>query len=324
MRLWLFSFTVLGFLLGTSLASAEEGSLAPVKVLVSLGEMKSGSTQEWRKSVCTDLHAIANAQVDRGVQVTCRNFEPLHAIDTYLQQLKKGQAYHLRLIKGFRNSYHLDISHWSRTIESDFTSLSWQINSGESGLKQVLANFFSFISQEEALKINYLLSALATSDEISYNFKDLHFTRKSDRKRISNGTALSVFEKESTAHARYLKARIEMALLFTTTLPEDTNLLQPDSSLATALIKAGRVARAKDTQWRRQVRPEDRASSQLVQFIIENPDAQQQDWAELSLLLGSNAHFEVPPMTKTSFEPVAANNFAAKLKKPAGKLIFLF
>lgn len=298
---------------------------APVRVLVSLGEMSSAKDMAWRKEACARIHKLGNQMVSQGLQVTCRNFEPLHAIDTYLQQLKHGQSFHVRLVKGFRNSYRLDITNWNRTFASDFNVVSWNINDAEKALQEVMANFFNFIQTEQNLKTQWLLSVLPTTDVVSYDYKNLSFVERKGRKRVSTVAALRLFEQESSANAKYLQARAELAILFSTLIPDDSQFLKPDSTLEAALIKAGRVAQAKNKYWRRWVRADHRTGSALTSFIMESNDQDARDWQGLSAILGTAGAFEVPPQSSLPLDirkPAPA--LSSKTTSPAAKLIYLF
>lgn len=327
-------FAFFGLLTGTAQA-APTGS--PVRILVSVGEMGPDKDLDWRREACGVMHDLGNQMITGGVQITCRNFDPLHAIDTYLQQLKKDNTYHIRLLRGFKGSFRLSITNWNRTLESDFNTVGWSIGREPhtearraDGIKSIVANFYSFIRDEEALKSQWLLSARNHTEVVSYDFKDLSFRSKKDRKKISVIQAAQLFEKENAVNAKYLRTRQEMSVLFSTVLPVDGNILKPDSSLETILIRAARQARVHSDFWKEVVRPDDRSTSDLTSYLIENDDGDPADWQNLSGLLGLDAsrNFEIPPMIErtpvdisTSFPAARA---ATAAKKSSARLIRLF
>ena len=336
MKVLLCLFTLIALFAGEAL-SAPLATATPVRLLVSLGEMGPDKNMEWRREACNEIYEMGKQIIPGGVQVTCRLFDPHHAIDTYLQQLKKDNTYHVRLLRGFKGSLRLSITNWERNLESDFGTIGWSIGREPhtaprriEGIKAIFANFLTFVRDEEAIKSQWLLSARNHSEIISYDFKELSFKSVKDRKKISVDQAASLFEKENAANAKYLRTRMEMALLFSVALPADANILKPDLALETTLIKAARQARAQSEMWRDVVRADDRSVSDLTSYLIENDDTDASDWQNLSGLLGLDAarSFEIPAQIEdsTMSARTATAPYAAKTnsKKSTARLIYLF
>ncbi|KYG64775.1 hypothetical protein AZI86_11260 [Bdellovibrio bacteriovorus] len=281
------------------------------RVLVSVGELGPNKDLQWRKEICADIHNIGNQMMTEGVQVTCRQ-DSIHVIDTYLQQLKGDNQYHIRVLKGFKGAYRLSVSNWNRQFESDFATLGWNIGRephtrdlGQDGLMVVLTNFFSYLENETALKTEWLLNARTLSNAITYDFKNLSFKSVKDRKRISVATALRLFEQENPENMDYLRSRQEMALAYAAIARNDLNILNPEDNLLDILEKAALQGRQAALRWSRVITFDERAVSKLTLELIQE--------ASDEALPGGN---DVQQRPVTSELPTP--------KKALGKLVYLF
>lgn len=302
----LIALTFSMLLFGAGLAQAAE----PVRVLVSVGELSPNKDLQWRKDICAEVHHIGNQRMASGVQVSCRQ-DSIHVIDTYLQQLKGDNEYHIRILRGFKGSYRLSVSNWNRKYESDFSILGWDIGRephmrerGPEGLRVVLGNFFSYLENETALKTEWLLNARTLSNSITYDFKNLTFKSVKDRKRITISTALRLFELENPENVDYLRSRQEMALAYAAISANNLNILNPEDTLLEILEKAALQGRQAALPWDHVISFDERVFSKLTVELIE-------DAAEESL--------QAPQTQSAKAVPAPVTN-----KKPLGKLIYLF
>lgn len=301
---WTLTLTL--FLLGalSSLADAK-----PVRLLVSVGELGPNADLSWQREACSLIHQIGNQVVSAGLQVSCRQ-DSIHVIDTYLQQLKTDNSYHIRLLRGYKGSYRVSVSNWNRSLDSDFGSLSWNIGREpsrpslrEDGLNAVLANFFLYLEEEELLKTQWLIMARNHSKSITFDFRHLRFKSRKDGKFLSVEAAARLFEKESTQNAEYLRSHQEIALAFTTMSPADLNYFKPEGSLRILLEKAAREGQRAATYWRHVVKFDDRGASGLTLELINT--------------VGKEA---LPPRNQSA----TINPPLRQALKPLGKLIYLF
>lgn len=295
------------FLFGAT-APAQAADVA-LRVLVSVGDLSPAKDLEWRKDLCTTVHQIGNQVVSQGVQISCRQ-DLINVIDTYLQQLKADNSYHIRILRGFKGSYRVSVSNWNRQFESDFGTLGWNIGREphtkalrQEALQAVLMNFFSYLANETSLKSEWLLNARNHSRTISYDFKDLVFKSTRDRKKISVDTAIRLFEKESLENAEYLRSRQEMALAYAAVSPQGLNILNPEDTLMGILEKAAREGHKASLPWGQAISFDERGASKLTIDLIDGSEKEDLTLKDIIAL----------PITLPKL-----------LKKPLGKLIFLF
>lgn len=194
---------------------------APKKILVSVGDLKENDKPQWRRDTCASVHAIANQVSDTAVDVTCRSFDTLNFVDSYLAQAKQDNAYHIRITRGYNGDVFVDLINWSRVHETDFTTLGWKFNDNtqnkmkkEEAMARFIANFFLYASNEEAFKAGLLVNGAAESTSIEYDQEHGKFKDKTTKADLSVYQAYSQFEAESPRKKNYLRTGIQLGVMF--------------------------------------------------------------------------------------------------------------
>lgn len=205
------------FLLATS---PESALAAPVKVLVSVGDLKDNSDTSWKKSMCDKVHVMANQVNADSVHITCRSFDTTSFKDDKLDSLQKDHSFHLRVMRTTNSDLLIDATNWQRKHNSDFKSLAWKFNDAphqkvtkDQAFHKAMTNFFFYVANEKAFKAGLLVNGAAESSSIAYDQKKGFFLDKATQEPISIDKAVTLFENESEEKKNFLRAGIEVGAM---------------------------------------------------------------------------------------------------------------
>ncbi|MBY0413946.1 MAG: DUF3943 domain-containing protein [Bdellovibrionales bacterium] len=195
---------------------------APVKkVLISVGDFKENDKKEWKRETCLEVYTIANqiADVNKGVDIVCREFDTSNMIDEKLKGLSTKFDYHLRITRSQNGAVDMDAYNWSKKSDSDFRSVGWKFKDGtgkgatkEEAFSKIVGNFFLYTANEQAYKAALLINGIKESEQIDFNTKTGQFVDKATNLPIPLETAYSLYENESPRKRNYLRAGIEIGV----------------------------------------------------------------------------------------------------------------
>lgn len=192
----------------------------PKKVLVSVGDLKENDSLKWKKQTCNSVYTIANQVIGSAVDVTCRTFDTSSFLDPELDRFKSEHAFHLRILRGGNGEIHMDVTHWSRRHETDFTTLGWKFRENlkdsdmqEKAMSKALANFFLFSAHQDSFKAGLLVNGVSESQQIEYDQKNGVFRDKFSKAPLSINQAYGLYEKESDRKRNYLRTGIEIGVV---------------------------------------------------------------------------------------------------------------
>ncbi|QDK36749.1 DUF3943 domain-containing protein [Bdellovibrio sp. NC01] len=213
-------FIALGVLLASTVSFANSYS-ATRKVVVSVGDLKENKSTLWKKEICAQVYMIANDIAEQGVDITCRSFDTDNFLDKDLPALQKNNSYHLRIIRDRNGEIGMDITNWSRRFQSDFTNLGWDFKNAAQGkvtkeqaFAKTVANVFYYIANEDAFRAALLVNGVEESERVKYDQDHGLFLDKSTGTPLTIDQAYSSFEDESPRKKNYLRAGIELGVVF--------------------------------------------------------------------------------------------------------------
>lgn len=212
------AFITLGLLLISSFASAWT---MPHKVLVSVGDLSGNNSFTWKKEICAQVYVVANQVAGSAVDITCRSLDTTNFVDPGIAANRKDNEYHLRITRNYKGDIQMDVTNWRQYHPSDFSNLGWQFQDKQKGdatkeqaMTKTLANLFFYIDNSDAFKAGLLVNGASESNSIEYNQDKGIFLDKNTRDQLTIDQAYSLYEGESPRKKNYLRAGIELGVLF--------------------------------------------------------------------------------------------------------------
>ncbi len=218
-------FIALGLLLLSVAHAHAARPNMPRKILVSVGDLKENKQFRWKKEICAQVYLIANQVSDSAVDVTCRSFDTNSFLDKDLQKLEPHNEYHLRILRTSEGVISMDVTNWSRVHDSDFTNLGWQFSDKKEGtatkedaFAKVVANLFYYVGNEQAFKAGLLVNGISESAKMTYDQSKGLFIDNATKLPLTVDQAYFTFENESPRKKNYLRAGIELGVVFSSGL----------------------------------------------------------------------------------------------------------
>ncbi|MEA9355607.1 DUF3943 domain-containing protein [Bacteriovorax sp. PP10] len=214
------SYSLFALLLVAASFTANAKLVPQKRILISVGDLKETKSKEWKKETCLQVYKLANQIVDRGVDVTCREFSTESFVDKDLAALSKSYDYHIKILRSRGDEgITTDVTNWNRKYDSDFTNLGWSFQDSkdskakkEDAMAKVMGNLFLYINNEDAYKAALLVNGAIESDQIAFDEKKQVFKDKATNSPISASRAYSIFESESPRKKNYLRTGIEIGV----------------------------------------------------------------------------------------------------------------